>query len=254
MIELKSAREIGLMRRRGHILAEVMERLRDFVKPGMSTLEIDEDVEAFIRSHGALPAFKGYRGFPATLCASINQEVVHGIPSPKRALREGDIISLDVGAKLDGFYGDSAVTVPVGTVPETTKRLLRITREALDRGINQARAGARLSDVSHAIQQWVEAHGYSVVREFVGHGIGSQLHEEPQIPNFGAPGRRERLVPGMVLAIEPMVNAGKPDVLLSAEDGWTARTRDGSLSAHFEVCVAVTENGPRVLGVPEARS
>jgi methionyl aminopeptidase len=199
-----------------------------------------------VREAGAEPAFKGYRGYPATLCVSINQEVVHGIPSAARTLQPGDIVSLDMGVKLDGYYGDSAVTVAVGEVPEKTRDLLRVTQEALERAIVQAKVGGRLSDIGHAVQEWVEAHGFSVVREFVGHGIGERLHEEPQIPNYGQPGHGPKLAEGMVLAIEPMVAMGKPDVKVLG-DGWTAVTKDGSLAAHFEHTVAVTAAGPLVL-------
>jgi methionyl aminopeptidase len=246
MIELKSAREIGLMRRAGHILSDVMDRLRTTVKPGMSTLEIDEDVEEFIRAHGARPAFKGYRGFPATVCISINEEVVHGIPSAHRHVKEGDIVGLDLGCIVDGYYADCAFTLAVGDVPPRVQELLDVTRESLEMGIVECRPGRRLSDVSHAIQAHVEDHGFSVVRAFVGHGIGRALHEEPQVPNFGDPGRGPQLKPGMVLAIEPMVTMGSWEVRI-LDDGWTAVTRDGSLAAHFEHTIAVTEAGPEVL-------
>lgn len=246
MIELKSAREIGLMRRAGHILADVVERLRGGVKAGMSTLQIDEDVEDFIRSQGARPAFKGYRGFPATVCISINEEVVHGIPSAHRRVEEGDIVGLDLGCIVDGYYADCAVTLAVGEVPSRVRELLDATRESLEAGIAECRPGRRLSDVSHAIQSHVERHGFSVVRAFVGHGIGRALHEEPQVPNFGDPGRGPQLKPGMVLAIEPMVTMGSWEVRI-LDDGWTAVTRDGSLAAHFEHTIAVTESGPEVL-------
>ncbi len=215
------------------------------VKPGVTTAELDAAAERLVRAAGAEPAFKGYRGYPATLCASVNDEVVHGIPGD-RAVSEGDIISLDMGVKLDGFYGDSAVTVPVGKVTDEVQRLLQVTQESLQKGIAQVRLGGRVSDIGHAIQEHVEAAGFSVVREFVGHGIGAQLHEEPQIANYGEPGRGPRLAEGMVLAIEPMVNMGKPAVKV-LRDGWTAVTRDGSLSAHFEHTVAVTKDGPLVL-------
>lgn len=246
MIELKSAREIGLMRRAGHILADVVARLRGSVKAGMSTLQIDEDVEDFIRSQGARPAFKGYRGFPATVCISINEEVVHGIPSAHRRIEEGDIVGLDLGCIVDGYYADCAVTLAVGEVPSRVRELLDATRESLEAGIAECRPGRRLSDVSHAIQSHVERHGFSVVRAFVGHGIGRALHEEPQVPNFGDPGRGPQLKPGMVLAIEPMVTMGSWEVRI-LDDGWTAVTRDGSLAAHFEHTIAVTESGPEVL-------
>ena len=246
MIELKSAREIGLMRRAGHILSAVVDRLRTNVKPGVSTLEIDDDVERFIRSRGARPAFKGYRGFPATVCVSINEEVVHGIPSAQRRVKEGDIVGLDLGCIVEGYYADCAVTVPVGEVPPRVQQLLDVTRESLQAGIAECRSGRRLSDVSHAIQTHVEGHGFSVVRAFVGHGIGRALHEEPQVPNFGDPGRGPQLRPGMVLALEPMVTMGSWEVRI-LDDGWTAVTRDGSLAAHFEHTIAVTEAGPEVL-------
>ena len=246
MIELKSAREIGLMRRGGHILHEVMDRLRTTVKAGMSTLEIDADVEEFIRSRGAIPAFKGYRGFPATVCISINEEVVHGIPSASRHLKEGDIVGLDLGCIVEGYYADCAFTLAVGDVPARVQELLDVTRESLELGIKECRPGRRLSDVSHAIQSHVEGHGFSIVRAFVGHGIGRALHEEPQVPNFGDPGRGPQLRPGMVLAIEPMVTMGSWEVKI-LDDGWTAVTKDGSLAAHFEHTIAVTDSGPEVL-------
>ena len=234
------------MRAANQFVADVLAELEAAVRPGVTTADLDRLAETLVRDGGAIPAFKGYRGFPATLCASINDEVVHGIPSPKRELKDGDIISLDVGAKLGGYFGDSAVTVPVGTVPEETVRLLNATREALDRGIAQVQVGGRLSDIGHAVQQWVEAAGFSIVREFVGHGIGEKLHEEPQIPNYGVPGRGPKLAAGMVLAIEPMVAMGRPETRVLA-DGWTAVTKDGSLAAHFEHTVAVSAEGPQVL-------
>ena len=246
MIVLKSAREIEIMRRAGSVLADVVERLREIVTPGISTLEIDEDIEAFIASRGAQPAFKGYRGFPATVCVSINDEVVHGIPSAQRRIKEGDIVGLDLGCIVDGYYADCAFTLPIGEIPADVQRLLDVTRESLERAIAECRRGRRLSDVSHAVQSHVEAHGFSVVRAFVGHGIGRALHEEPQVPNFGEPGRGPELRPGMVLAIEPMVTMGSWEVTI-LDDGWTAVTRDGSLAAHFEHTIAVTEHGPEVL-------
>ena len=253
MIELKSAREIGLMRRGGHILSEVMDRLRDTVKAGMSTLEVDEDVEAFITARGAKPAFKGYRGFPATVCISINEEVVHGIPSAHRRIKEGDIVGLDLGCIVDGYYADCAFTLAIGDVPPKVQRLLDVTRESLDQAIQECRPGRRLSDVSHAVQAHVERHGFAVVRAFVGHGIGRALHEDPQVPNFGDPGRGPQLRPGMVLAIEPMVTMGSWEVKV-LDDGWTAVTRDGSLAAHFEHTIAVTEAEPEVLTSRTGRS
>ena len=253
MIELKSAREIGLMRAGGHILADVVDRLRETVKPGLSTLEIDEDVEAFIRDRGALPAFKGYRGFPATVCISINEEVVHGIPSAHRRIKEGDIVGLDLGCIVEGYYADCAFTLAIGDVPTKVQQLLDVTRESLDVAIAECRPGRRLSDVSHSVQAHVERHGFSVVRAFVGHGIGRALHEDPQIPNFGDPGRGPQLRPGMVLAIEPMVTMGSWEVKV-LDDGWTAVTRDGSLAAHFEHTIAVTDDGPEVLTSRTGRS
>ena len=233
------------MRVANQLVADVLAELASMVTPGVTTADLDRAAEKLVLEAGAVPAFKGYRGYPCTLCASVNEQVVHGIPSA-RALAEGDIISLDMGVKLNGFYGDSAVTVPVGRVAPDVTRLLQVTQEALGKGISQVRLGGRVSDIGHAIQEHVEAHGFSVVREFVGHGIGVALHEEPQIANYGEPGRGPRLAEGMVLAIEPMVNIGRPAVKVLA-DGWTAVTRDGSLSAHFEHTVAVTKNGPRVL-------
>ena len=246
MIELKSAREIGLMRTAGHVLSDVIEHLRGFVKPGLSTLEIDEDVEGFIAARGAKPAFKGYRGFPATVCISINEEVVHGIPSAHRRIQEGDIVGLDLGCIVDGYYADCAFTLAIGDVPPKVQQLLDVTRESLDQAIQECRPGRRLSDVSHAVQMHVERHGFSVVRAFVGHGIGRALHEDPQVPNFGDPGRGPQLRPGMVLAIEPMVTMGSWEVRV-LDDGWTAVTRDGSLAAHFEHTIAVTDTDPEVL-------
>jgi methionyl aminopeptidase len=246
MIILKSKEEISKIARASRIVAEVLQELRRMIKAGVTTAELDQTAERMIRERGGEPAFKGYRNFPATLCASINEEVVHGIPSPGRVLREGDIIGLDLGAIYEGYYGDSAVTVPVGAVPDSVRRLLEVTEESLYEGISRVRQGNRLSDVSHAIQACVEEAGYSVVTDFVGHGIGRSLHEEPQVPNFGEPGKGPRLKEGMVLAIEPMVNMGRPEVRI-LDDGWTAVTRDGSLSAHFEHTVAVSDDGPLIL-------
>jgi methionyl aminopeptidase len=245
VIVCKSPAEIERMRAANALVADVLAELATMVAPGVTTADLDAAAERLVRAGGAEPAFKGYRGYPRTLCASVNEQVVHGIPSA-RALVEGDIISLDMGVKLNGFYGDSAVTVPVGRVSEVAATLLRVTQESLEKGIQQVRLGGRISDIGHAIQQHVEAHGLSVVREFVGHGIGSALHEEPQIANYGEPGRGPRLAEGMTLAIEPMVNVGRPAVKVLA-DGWTAVTKDGSLSAHFEHTVAVTKSGPLVL-------
>ena len=249
MIVCKSPAEIERMAVVNALVARVLGELAASAQPGVSTKDLDALAEARIRDAGAEPAFKGYRGYPATLCASVNEQVVHGIPSD-RPLIAGDIVSLDMGARLDGFYGDSAVTVGVGRIAPEAERLLSATEDALERGIAQVRVGARISDIGHAVQRHVEAHGFSVVREFVGHGIGADLHEEPQIPNFGEPGRGARLAEGMVLAIEPMVNAGKHGVKVLG-DGWTAVTRDGSLSAHFEHTVAVTANGPWILTARE---
>jgi len=246
VILFKSEREIGRMRAAGAILSDVKGRLRALVRPGISTREIDEDVEAFIVSRGAQSAFKGYRGFPATVCTSINEEVVHGIPSAKRKLREGDIIGLDLGCIVDGYYADCAVTLAVGRVAPRVQELLDVTRESLDKAIVQCRVGNRLGDVSYAVQSHCESHGFAVVRAFVGHGIGKQLHEEPQVPNFGEPGRGVVLKAGMVLAIEPMVTMGSCEVRV-LEDRWTAVTVDGSFAAHFEDTIAITANGPDVL-------
>jgi methionyl aminopeptidase len=245
VIVCKSAGEIEKMRLANGLVADVLAQLAAMVAPGVTTRELDRTAERLVRERGAEPAFKGYRGYPATLCASVNEQVVHGIPSD-RPLVEGDILSLDMGVKLNGFYGDSAVTVAVGRIGEDAARLLMVTEQALERGIGQVRVGGRISDIGHAVQEHVESHGFSVVREFVGHGIGAALHEEPQIANYGEPGRGPRMVEGMVFAIEPMVNMGRPAVKVLA-DGWTAVTRDGSLSAHFEHTVAVTKNGPLIL-------
>jgi methionyl aminopeptidase len=246
MIELKSARELDLMRRAGHILADVVDVVRGSVRPGVSTLELDEEVEAFIRARGATPAFKGYRGFPATVCVSINEEVVHGIPSAHRRLKEGDIVGLDLGCIVEGYYADRAFTLPVGDVPPKVQALLDVTRRSLALAIEQCRPGRRLSDISHAVQRHVEGEGFSIVRAFVGHGIGRALHEDPQVPNFGEPGRGPALRRGMVLAIEPMVTMGSWEVRI-LDDGWTAVTRDGSLAAHFEHTIAITDGDPEVL-------
>jgi methionyl aminopeptidase len=246
VIVCRSEAEIERLRLANQLVAQVLAALEAAVAPGVSTMDLDQLADRLVREGGAEPAFKGYRGYPATLCASINQEVVHGIPSRSRVLVDGDIISLDMGVKMGGYYGDSAVTVAVGRIPERTGTLLRVTRESLERAIVQVKPGGRLSDVSYAVQQWVEQHGFSIVREFVGHGIGEKLHEEPQIPNYGLPGRGPKLAVGMVLAIEPMVAMGKPETRVLS-DGWTAVTRDGSLAAHFEHTVAVTASGAQVL-------
>ena len=246
MIERKSSREIARMREAGQVLVAAVRLCREMAKPGVSTLEIDQEVETVIRKAGARPAFKGYRGFPATVCASINDEVVHGIPAAHRRLKEGDIVGLDLGAIVDGYYADAAITLPVGEVTPEVQRLLDVTRESLELAIARARPGNRLGDISDAVQRHVEAAGFGVVRAFVGHGIGRELHEDPQIPNFGEPGKGPLLRPGMVLAIEPMVTMGHWGVRVLA-DRWTAVTEDGSLTAHFEHTVAITESEPDVL-------
>lgn len=250
MITLRSAAELERMRAAGRLVGEVLTALSARVAPGVTTAELDRLAETLIVDAGATPAFKGYHGYPATICASVNEEVIHGIPSGARVLHEGDVISIDVGASLEGYFGDSAMTLPVGRVSEEAAALLRVTEEALYKAIERVKPGGRVSDIGHAVQQHVEAHGFSVVREFVGHGIGQQMHEEPQVPNYGEPGRGPRLSEGMVLAIEPMVNAGKPAVKVLA-DGWTAVTRDKSLSAHFEHTVAVTADGAWILTARE---
>jgi methionyl aminopeptidase len=249
MITIKSSREIETMAAAGRIVAETLALVRRHVRPGVSTEELDHLAERFIRSHpGARPSFKGLYDFPATLCTSINQEVVHGIPSSKRILQEGDLLSVDVGVWLEGLHADSAATFPVGPARAEAERLLKVTQEALAAGVAQARAGNHVGDIGHAVQQVAEGAGYSVVRELVGHGIGSSFHEEPQVPNYGKPKRGPRLMPGMTLAIEPMVNVGGPEIQ-TLDDRWTVVTQDGSLSAHFEHTVAVLENGgpPRIL-------
>lgn len=246
MVILKSLQEIEKIREACLIVADALTGLRDIVRPGVSTQGLDEFAEKFIRAAGGIPAFKGYRGYPKTLCTSLNEQVVHGIPSRDVVLKEGDIISLDLGVIVDGFYGDAAVTLPVGTISPEAERLSRVTEEALSRGIAAARVGNRLYDISYAIQVTAESNGFSVVRDFVGHGIGRSLHEDPQLPNFGEPGRGPRLKAGTVLAIEPMVNRGGSATVVK-EDNWTAVTADGSLSAHFEHTVAVMPDGPWVL-------
>jgi methionyl aminopeptidase len=247
VIQLKSSREIDLMSQGGKILGQTIQKLTEAVRPGMSTAELDAVGESFIRSHdGATPAFKGLYGFPGSICTSINDEIVHGIPSKKRVLREGDIISIDVGVRYKGYFTDSAVTVPVGAVDAKTERLLTVTVEALEAGIAAARVGNHIGDIGAAVQMVVERAGFSVVRDLVGHGIGVEFHEEPQVPNYGKAKRREKLVPGLTLAIEPMVNAGGP-ATRTLPDRWTIVTADGTRSAHFEHTVAITEEGPRVL-------
>ena len=235
------------MRTAGRLLAAVLADLRAMVTPGVTTLDLDAEAERRIREAGAVPAFKNYRGFPFTLCTSVNDHVIHGFPSAT-PLKSGDILSIDVGLRYDGYYSDSATTVPVGPISDAAATLLRVTEASLYLGIEQARAGLRVGDIGHAVQAHVERHGFSVVREFVGHGVGVALHEELQVPNYGKPGRGTRLAPGMVFAIEPMVNMGKPAVKVLS-DGWTAATKDGSLSAHYEHTIAVTEAGPLILTV-----
>jgi methionyl aminopeptidase len=250
MIVCRSKAEVQKLRQVNQLVGRILNELRQMVVPGVTTEEIDASAEALVREAGAEPAFKGYHGFPATVCSSVNEQIVHGIPSARR-LVEGDVLSLDMGAKLDGFYGDSAVTVPVGGVSADAARLLRVTETALFHGIEAVKPGARVSDIGAAVQAHVEEHGFSVVREFVGHGIGSSLHEEPQIANYGPANRGPRLAEGMAMAIEPMVNAGAAAVKVLS-DGWTAVTRDGSLSAHFEHTVVVADGGYEILTLLDA--
>lgn len=245
MILLKSPKEVVQMQHPGEIVGGAHRKVREAIHPGMTTAQIDRLVEEYIQERGGKPAFKGYRGFPASVCASVNDEVVHGIPG-ERALEEGDIVGVDIGVKAGGFYSDAAQTISVGEPSEETRRLLQVTRGALFAGIAQAQAGNRVGDVSAAVQAFVEAAGFSVVRTLVGHGIGRSMHEDPQVPNFGEPGQGPLLKSGMALAIEPMVNAGEPDVEV-LPDKWTVVTRDGSLSAHFEHTVAITDEGPMIL-------
>ena len=250
MIVCRSRAELEKMREAGRLVGEVLTELASHVKPGVTTADLDALAEKRILAAGASPAFKGYHGYPATICSSINEEVIHGIPSRARVLAEGDIVSIDVGAELNGYFGDSAITVPVGRISEEAATLLRVTEESLYKAIEVVAPGARVSDIGHAVQKHVEAFGFSVVREFVGHGIGQRMHEEPQVPNYGEPGRGPRLAEGMVLAIEPMVNAGKPAVKVLS-DGWTAVTKDKRLSAHFEHTVAVRAGAPWILTARE---
>lgn len=249
MIILKSREEIEKIRKSNRIAAQVLEKLREIIAPGVTTTDLDRVAEEMSRKNSAKPAFKGYRGYPASLCTSINSEVVHGIPSA-REVREGDIVSLDFGILFDGYYGDSALTVPVKEVSPEAMRLIRVTRESLYKGIEEARVGNRLGDISAAVQEHVEAAGFSVVRDYVGHGIGKSLHEDPQIPNYGTRGRGIVLKKGMVLAIEPMVNEGSYGVRVTG-DGWTVVTEDGKLSAHFEHTIAISDDGPEILSVAE---
>jgi methionyl aminopeptidase len=246
-IMIKTPQEIEKMRRSGQVVRAVLEHVREHAKPGASTQDLENAAVAKMDELGAKPAFKGYRGYPCVLCTSVNEEVVHGIPSAERVLRDGDIVSIDTGVIIDGFYGDSAITVAVGDkVNPRVKRLLEVTQASLASGIEAIKPGATLGDVGAAVQEVVEAEGFSVVRDFVGHGIGTRLHEDPQVPNYGRRGQGQKLREGMVIAIEPMVNAGKPDVQVLS-DGWTAVTQDGSLSAHFEHTVAVTAEGAVIL-------
>jgi methionyl aminopeptidase len=249
MVICKSPAELEKMHRAGLIVWSALEKMRSMVRPGISTKELDEFAEAYTAEQHARPAFKGYRGYPGSVCTSINEEVVHGIPSASRRVRDGDILSLDFGVELEGYFGDAALTVPVGKIAPEREKLLRVTRESLERAIAKVRPGNRLGDISAAVQQWVEKNGFSVVREFVGHGIGTQMHEDPQLPNYGTPGQGARLLEGMVLAIEPMVNTGSPAVRV-LDDNWTAVTADGSDSAHFEHTVAVAADGPWILTRP----
>jgi methionyl aminopeptidase len=244
-IYLKDEQELALMRSAGALVADTLRRLRDRVRPGITTGELDRIAEEYIRAHNGVPSFKGYHGFPASACISVNEQVVHGIPGPRR-LHEGDVVSIDVGAIVGGYHGDAAVTLPVGKISEEARALLYHTYRSLYEGIAQAVNGKRIGDISFAVQRYVEAHGYSVVREMVGHGIGRSMHEEPQVPNFGPPGRGPILVPGMTLAIEPMINQGTADIEVAA-DQWTVSTSDGKLSAHFEHTVAIGRDGPIIL-------
>ena len=248
-IHLRSAEELEKMHRAGLIVHEVLTALRTFVRPGLTTMDLEKFAEGKIAGKPGHAAVKGYRGYPCVLCTSVNCEIVHGIPSPKRKLREGEIVSIDFGMEVDGYYADSAVTVPVGEIRPELQKLLDVTRDSLDRAIEKMRVGNRIGDVGHAVQSLVEANGFSVVREFVGHGIGTKMHDEPNLPNYGEPGRGTRLQAGMVIAVEPMVNAGGPEVKM--RDEWVAETADGSPSAHFEHTVAVTENGPWILTRPK---
>ena len=250
MIICKSAAELDKMYRAGQVVWEVLTALREMVAPGITTMDLERFAERRTNERQARAAFKGYRGYPCVLCTSVNDEVVHGIPSEKRKLQEGDVISVDYGAELDGYFADAALTIPVGRISPEKEQLLRVTRESLDQAIEQMRPGKRLGDVSHAVQSWAERHGFSVVREFVGHGIGTRMHEDLQLPNYGPPGKGPRLQEGMTIAIEPMINAGGPGVKVLG-DQWTAVTTDGRPSAHFEHTVAVTSNGPWILTRPK---
>lgn len=250
MIICKSAAELEKMHRAGLVVWEVLTALRDMVQPGISTMDLEKFAERRTNERKARAAFKGYRGYPCVLCTSVNHEVVHGIPSERRKLQEGDVVSVDYGVEMDGYFADAALTIPVGKISPEKEELLRVTRESLDQAIGQMRPGNRLGDVSHAVQSWAEKHGFSVVREFVGHGIGTKMHEDLQLPNYGPPGKGPRLQEGMTIAIEPMINAGGPGVKVLS-DQWTAVTTDGKPSAHFEHTVAVTSNGPWILTRPK---
>lgn len=245
MIILKSQREINYLRDAGRIVAETLNEIKKAAKPDVTTLELDRIAEDYIKSKGATPAFKGYHGFPGNICASVNEEVVHGIPGLKR-LKNGDNVSIDIGAFISGYCGDAAITIPIGEVDAEVKNLIEVTEQSLYKGIEQAVVGNRLGDISHSIQAYAEGHGYGVVRDFVGHGIGRNMHEDPQVPNYGLPGRGPRLKAGMTLAIEPMINAGTHEVK-TLGDNWTVVTADGKRSAHFEHTIAITADGPEIL-------
>lgn len=246
MISLKTPEQLRLMREAGRITAETLLYVGEIIREGMTTLELDRQIRQFIERHGATPSFLGYNGFPGSACISLNDEVIHGIPSKKRIIREGDLVKVDVGACWRGYHGDSARTYPIGKVSEEAQRLLEHTRESFFCAMKVALAGNRVGDIGSAVDTHIRAAGFSVVREFVGHGIGAALHEEPDVPNYGTPGRGARLYPGMVIAVEPMVNAGAPEVRVLS-DGWTVVTKDGSLSAHYENTIAITDNGPMIL-------
>ena len=250
MVVLKTSRELAAMRAAGRISARALKLAGEAVEPGVSTMEIDRIVRKYIESEGAKPSFLGYGGFPASACISVNDVVIHGIPHKEIILKEGDIVSIDTGAFYEGFNGDNAYTFPCGDVSEEAKRLMDVTRESLFEGIKAAQAGARIGDIGSAVQRYVEARGYSVVRDFVGHGVGAKLHEDPSVPNYGTPGRGVRLLPGMTIAIEPMINAGVKEVK-TLKDGWTTVTADGKLSAHFEHTIAITPDGPVIMTLPE---
>lgn len=248
MIVLKTGRELKIMKEACRISAGALQLIGKAIEPGVTTAELDRMAEDYIHKEGGEPNFKNYEGYPATACISINNEVIHGIPSAKRKIVAGDIVSVDLGAKYDGYHGDNAATFACGDISDEAKRLMATTQESLYEGIKAACAGGRIGDIGHAVQTYVEARGYSVVRQYVGHGIGTHMHEAPEVPNFGTPGRGIRLLPGMTIAIEPMVNAGKPDVKV-LPDGWTVLTKDGSLSAHFEHTIVITADGPQIMTV-----